>query len=109
MILYVQLPNFPEWAIPFTKVVPMASTDDAYDLSKVTFNVYCYHLWHITDNPENPSIGSSVELRIDVSATATMPDPTNKNNTPIQVPVYLDIDLVFFNERVAIQNNNNKV
>lgn len=99
MTFYVQLPNYPEWAIPMTKVVPMVYTEDAYDLSTVTWSVRCYHLWHIIPST-NPNLPNAVELRVDMEASATIPNPSNSAQ-PTAIPVYIDIDLVFFNERVA--------
>jgi len=107
MVFYVHLPGFPEWAIPMTKVVPVVYTEDGYDLTKVTWNVYCYHTWHITPS-NNSTVPNAVELRVDMSAQATIPSASDPNN-PQSIPVYVDIDLVFFNERVSEEINTNKV
>lgn len=106
MVFYMKLPNFQEWAIPMTKVVPMVYTEDGYDLSTVTWTVHCQHMWHITPS-NNPAVGNAVELRVDMDASATIPNPADANN-PLSIPVYVDIDLVFFNERVAKEINVNK-
>jgi len=105
MVFYVQLPNFPEWAIPMTKVVPVVYTEDAYDPSNITWTVYCYHLWHII--PSSNGNTNAVELRVDMTASATIPNLADPSN-PTSIPVYVDIDLVFFNERQAqeIHTNN---
>lgn len=104
MTFFISLPNFPEWAIPMTKVIPIAYTEDGYNLSTVTWTVQCQHLWRIkpSTNPNNPNV---VELRIDCTATATIPGPTGK---PQYIPCYVDIDMIFYNDRVAQQVNPKK-
>jgi hypothetical protein len=105
MVFYVQLPGFPEWAIPMTKVVPMFSTEDGYDLSTVTWNCYCTHLWHVIESSgEAPN---AVELRVDVEVSATIPNSADPAK-PTSIPVYLDLDLVFLDQRVAQEINTNK-
>src|ERR1700690_3619674 len=104
MVFYVQLPNFPEWAIPMTKVVPMVYTEDAYDPHTITWSVYCYHLWRII--PSTNGNGNAVELRVDMTASATVPNLSDPAH-PTQIPVYVDIDLVFFNERQAQEIHTN--
>ena len=105
MTCLVNLPGFPEWAIPMTKVVPKAYTEDAFMSGTVTWNVYCRHLWQVIPSG-NPAIPSQIILRLDIEASATIP---GEGNNPVSIPVYVDIDLVFFNERTGNQINSNKV
>jgi hypothetical protein len=101
----VPLPNFPEWAIPMTKIIPMVSTDDGYDLTQVTWTCFCRHMWNVVPNTDTTK-PSSVSLTIEIQSSATV--PTQGSTTPTAIPVYVDIDLFIFNERVAIQVAPNK-
>lgn len=97
MVFTVDLPNFPEWAISFTKIIPKAYLDDGYNIEDFTGTnliTTCRHWWRcIADN--------HWELRVEVRATAKL------NN--VYIPIYLDIDLVVINERVWEELNANKV
>jgi hypothetical protein len=92
MTCYVQLPNFPEWAIPMMRVIPKAYTEDGYNSPAVIWKVQCRHLWQLSQG--------QIVLKIDLDASATLDG--------IAIPVYIDIDLVFFNERTGNQINTNK-
>lgn len=104
MTCFVNLPNFPEWAIPMTKVIPKAYTEDAFMGQAITWNVHCRHLWQITSNIHS-SLPSQVTLRLDIEASASI----SINGTVSSIPAYVDIDLVFFNLRTGNQINSNKV
>ena len=106
MIMTVPLPNFPEWAIPMTKIIPMVSTGDGYDLNSVTWTCFCRHMWNVVPNTDTTK-PSSVSLTIEIQASATVPNAAQPSN-PTAIPVYVDIDLFIFNERVAIQVAPNK-
>lgn len=93
MTYFANLPNFPEWAIPMTKIIPRVYIDDAYDISTVTFSVSCRHYWLVK--------GNSITLKVIVFALSSA---TNFG----QIPTYLDMDLVFFNELVTRTINLNK-
>jgi hypothetical protein len=104
MTFFVNLPNFPEWAIPMTKIIPKAYTDDAFMDSTISWNLSCRHLWQVTPN-SNSSLPSQVTLRCDIEASGSI----GSGESLQQVPVYIDIDLVFFNERTGKEVNTNKV
>lgn len=104
MTAFVNLPNFPEWAIPMTKIIPKAYTDDAFMTGNVTWALSCRHLWQVTPNAD-PTLPSQVTLRIDIEAAGTI----GSGATLQSIPVYVDIDLVFFNERTGKTVNPNKI
>ena len=91
MIFYIDMPNFPDWAIPFIKLTPKAYTDDGYDVTSYTtseLRTYFQHFWrYIGENQWK--IWCSINARI-----------LTFNPTPHYVPFYIDLDLVIFNERV---------
>ena len=99
MIFFVTIPNFPEWAIPMTKIIPRVYIDDAYDITQVIFQVSCQHFWKVNRDT------SSVSLKVIIQAQAT----NNAVSPSIVIPTYLDIDLVFKNERVCDEVNTNKL
>lgn len=108
MLFEVNLPNFPEWAIPMTKVIPRVYLDDGYDITTVSISVQCQHFWHVTpsqDNLGNPLV-PNVTLRVLFHAHAqqTLPVPPFF----LELPIYVDIDLVFINERDWKEINNSK-
>jgi hypothetical protein len=106
MILTINLPNFPEWAIPMTKVIPMTYVDDGYDLSTVTWKISCRHLWHVVPNSDI-NLLPTISLTIDIESSATVPGAT-EDVAPISIPTYVDINLQFLNKRLVQEVNANK-
>ena len=102
----VQIPNFPEWAIPMTKVIPRCYIDDGYDISNISFIVQCQHVWIVSQNQDKlgNSLNPTVLLQVRIYASAT--DLSQSPN--VIIPTYIDVDLVFFNERTYTEINTNK-
>lgn len=97
MTFYVHLPNFPEWAIPMTKIIPKARIDDGWDMTKVTFDGRCRHWWK--------KIGETDwQLKVEVTVRARI----ELDSGPLTLPTYLDLDMVILNERVWEELNPNK-
>ena len=107
MVFTVQLPNLPEWAIPMIKVIPRCYIDDGYDVNSVNFQVQCQHMWTVSSNQDSfgNSLNPTVTLQVLIYASAT-----NLAVSPnVIIPTYIDVDLVFFNERAYQEINTNKV
>jgi hypothetical protein len=106
MIFFLTLTGYPEWTIPMMKLIPMLYTEDSYDASSATWSVECHHTWHIIPN-DNPTGPNTIELRVEVYASATKPNPASPTE-PTPIPIYIDFNLVYFNERVAQEINPSK-
>ena len=95
-IFNVSLSNFPEWAIPFTKIIPKVHMEDgfnpeAYNGLQLVTN--CRHLWQYID-------GINWKLRVEITAYVLV--------SGVYLPLFLDVDLVIINERVWEEINSNK-
>lgn len=91
MKFLVDLPNFPEWAIPFTKIIPKCRVDDPYLNEGLTLQ--CKHFWkYISEN--------HWQIYVEINAIGQIGGD--------YFPVYLDVDLVIINERVWEEINSNK-
>lgn len=101
MVFTVQLPNLPEWAIPMIKVIPRCYIDDGYPVQDVTFNLQCQHIWTVSPNQDSlgNSLNPTVILQIMIFASATITQA---------IATYIDVDLVFMNERAYNEINTNK-
>ena len=107
MVFTVTLPNLPEWAIPMIKVIPRCYIDDGFDIGSVNFEVQCQHMWTVSSNQDSfgNSLNPTVTLQVLIYASAT-----NLAVSPnVIIPTYIDVDLVFFNERAYQEINTNKV
>jgi hypothetical protein len=97
MVFTVDLPNFPEWAIPFVKLIPKVYFEDGHTFDEIgTGNVTTYFksVWHlIGENHWQIRVETQILARLDYE----------------YIPVYLDVDLVILNERVWEEMNSNKV
>jgi hypothetical protein len=96
MTFVVDLPKFPEWAIPFTKIIPKAYMDDGFDpevIESDTLNTFCRHFWkNIGEDHWQIYVELLVIARLD----------------GVYLPIYTDVDLVIMNERVWEEINSNK-
>ena len=87
------LNNFPDWAVPMTRIVPVFKIPDAYDFEELDFFSDYFFVWEkISDN--------TYELNVDVEGEA------EKEGNPIALT--LDLDLVFVNERNYYNTQSNK-
>lgn len=97
MKLSVDMPNFPEWAIPFVKIIPKAYLDDGVDVENFTgseLTLYCHHFWqYIADN--------HWKIIVELEAVA-------RDNVGDLLSVYTDVDLVILNEHAWEELNPNK-
>jgi len=97
MIFNVNLPNFPEWAIPFTKIIPKVHMEDGYnpeDYNGLELVTNCRHMWKYID-------GFNWQIRVEVTAYVRV--------SGAYIPLFLDVDLVIINDRVWEELNSNKV
>ena len=86
MIFSLDLPNFPDWAIPMAKIIPVIKILNGYDLNSDEFFIspdFSY-AWKKVDN-------NHYNLEIDISVSASFGGDS--------IPVYLDLDVVIVNER----------
>jgi hypothetical protein len=97
LIFEVDMPNFPDWAIPFVKIIPKVYFDDAIDVNNIypsDLFTQCRYWWHY--------IGENHwKIRVELFLSATVNGD--------KIPMYTDVDLVIFNERVWEENNPSKV
>jgi hypothetical protein len=105
VVLFVSLPNYPEWAIPMSKIIPMAYTEDGFDANQITGNINCQHFWQVLPNVDNQgnSLPNTVNLRIVITLVED-----GDNNPIINIPCYVDLNLVFINENIWTEINPNK-
>jgi hypothetical protein len=100
MIFTVDLPNFPEWSIPFTKIIPKAYMDDVYDITTLTSDTlvtYCRHFWN--------QVGKNHwQIRVELQVVATQVIDFQHSF----LPIYVDVDIVINNERVWEEMNSDK-
>lgn len=97
MTFFVSLPNFPEWAIPMTKLICRCYVDDGWDTSQVSWNTNFRYWWNKVDD-------KNWEIRAELYVQATMIIA----DVGTVIPGYVDIDLVIMNERVWDELNPNK-
>ena len=90
-IITKRLENFPEWAIPFTKVIMKTRLEDDYDEDKLYFHNWIKTKWNKID-------ATSYDLIIEYSASVLLEMPDESLE---YIPIYTTIDLYFLNE-----NNN---
>ena len=97
MVFTVTLPNFPEWAIPMSKIIVKGYTSDGFVDEYISgANITCQHTWNVI----NTSTEKSIQLKIELDASI--------GNSQESVPIYIDLDLVFINERIVQEINPNK-
>jgi hypothetical protein len=82
------LENFPEWAIPMTKVMPVFYTENAYNLDDCTFSVTWNYLWEIVDE---------INVKLHVHFDLIDFHMHNEEETRIILPLFLDLKLYFVN------------
>lgn len=105
MVFTIQLP-IPEWAIPMIKVVPRCYIDDGHDPENLRVDLECQHMWIISKNTDSfgneltPTVTLQVSIYAEVDDFSLFPR--------YQIPTYIDVDLVFFNERTFNELNTNK-
>lgn len=90
LIFLVHLTNFPEWAIPMTKVVPVFSVGDAWNKSQITFTGTFRYWWKKIDD-------LTWDIYVELYANASLPGHTSP---PSLIPLFMDIDLVIVNEHI---------
>lgn len=86
----VHLTNFPEWAIPMTKLVPVISLDDAWDKSQVTITTRFQYWWRKIDD-------TTWDLYGQLFVAATIEGHTSPGQL---ISLYTDLDLVVINENI---------
>jgi len=94
MIFTVDLVNFKEENIQFTKLIPKAYTEDGYDPSTCAIETKCRHWWNYVGEDH-------WNIYIEIFASAYI-------NNFEYIPFYIDVDLVILNDRVWEQTNPNK-
>lgn len=100
MVFTVDLVDFPEWAIPFTKIIPKVHLEDTYDVQEIAdsggnnFVTNCRHLWKMIDE-------NHWQIYVELTARAI--------KDGVYLPTFVDVDLVIFNENVFEEINSNKV
>jgi len=92
----VPFKNFPEWAIPFVKVIPKIKLTSGYTLSSVTSNIGCRHWWYLNTNDDKTE---SYFLYVEVNCITTQQDGK------LLIPSYVDLDLVIQNEQIFEELN----
>jgi len=85
----VDLPNFPDWAVPMTRVVPILTVSSAFDKYSPSTRVEIYNSWKKVD-------ATTYVLTIDIFAVSNYFD---ENDVLQNAPMKIDIDLVIVNER----------
>jgi len=96
MSFIVDLPNFPEWAIPCTKLIPRVYSEDGYDLTNLTTNeisTYFKYWWKYVD-ANHWQIYVTMQMLISIGGN--------------YIPTFVDVDLVILNEQVWEENNPDK-
>lgn len=97
MTYFVDLPHFPDWAVPMTKLITKVYTDDGWDTSKVGWGGNTRHWW-------NKVAENHWQIRVELYASVSY----TLNGVGIILPTYVDVDLVIVNERVWHEVNPNK-
>lgn len=85
MQVIVDLPNFPDWAIPMVSIVPVFKTLDVYDLSDPLISItsnYFYDWVKVND--------TDYQLIINIEGSAKL--------SGNDIPLFLDLDFVFVNK-----------
>jgi len=89
----VDLVDFKEENIQFTKLIPKAYTEDGYNIDECDYETTCKHWWkYVADN--------HWQICVDIFCRAKY------NN--VYIPFYVDVDLVILNEHVWEEINPNK-
>lgn len=81
----ILLENFPDWAVPLSRVVPIFRTEDGYNLDELDFGFQFNYWFQKIDN-------LNYLLKIFVNASLEDQD----DNT---LPIFVDINLHILNER----------
>jgi len=98
LIFNVNIPNFPEWCIPFTKIIPKVHMEDGFnpeDYNGLQLVTNCRHMWKYID-------GINWQIRVEITSFVRISYPYN------YIPLFLDVDLVIINDRVWEEINSSK-
>lgn len=79
--------NFPEWAIPMTKVIPIFYTENGYNLDDCLFSATWNYIWEIIDSQH-----VKLHIHFDYIYFTKV-----EESTTIYPPLYLDLKLYFVN------------
>lgn len=112
LTLQVNLADYPEWAIPMSKIIPKFNVDDGWDITNpnFVFSATCTYFWKQIDKV-------NFQLQIFLTGQAQiLPSEgieqgklgAGGGGLTIEVPLFLNLDLVFFNENIWQVINSNK-
>ncbi len=88
-IYQVELPGFPDWAVPMTRIVPIVQVSAAYTAFNPVVSSEIFCKWKKVDN-------STYLLTIYLEATATY---TIVEDDTLNAPMIIDIEMIIVNER----------
>lgn len=91
--------NFPEWAIPFTKLIPKITLPKGTDINADGVMVGCRHWWFSDDKNDSTS---SMNMYVEINCYVTTTD--NQGDILIE-PSSVDLDLVVLNEQIYEELN----
>lgn len=84
MIFTVDLPNFPDWAVPMANITAVVKILSGYDINAGTISPDFSYTWKKIDNEH-------YQVEVDISVFTSFDGE--------EIPVYLDLDIVIVNER----------
>lgn len=90
LIFIVHLKNFPQWAIPMTRIVPVFNVDDAWNVKEINFTSRFQYWWRKIDD-------TTWDIYIQLFGEAFI---DGHSSPPDLIPLYLNVDLVIVNEHI---------
>jgi len=84
MIFTIDLPNFPDWAVPMVKIIPVLRILNGYNIADGIISPDFSYVWKRLDD-------AHYQLTIDIGVFTSFGGD--------EIPVYLDLDLVIVNQR----------